>query len=92
MERHKLNNRWDEEILKWQMAEEQSHNLAQEVRGIKRKVDIMNYVYTTFMERVQDKVWSYPDELGQFRHSITRARVIAITEEERVSTMVSGLV
>lgn len=55
-------------------------------------MDLMNYAYTTSMKRVQDKTWTYPEEIGQSRRSISRAQVITITEEECVRTTASGLI
>lgn len=87
VELHQLNNMWDEEILKRLRAEEKGHNLSRKVQGIKRKANDMKYAHITSMGNVQDKVWSYPDEIGKFHRSIARARVIAITEKERIATI-----
>lgn len=77
VEYNELNNVRTEELQRQERTDGHVQNLENELRGIKRKVDLMNYAYTTSMERVQTQVWAYPNEIGQFRHSISRARVVA---------------
>lgn len=63
------------------------HHLEGRLDECKRQKEMMNFVYIHSMERVQTAVWNHPQELGQTRYSISRARVMAITEEERVRSI-----
>lgn len=85
-EYHELQNERTADLQRQEQTDQRVRNLKQALRNSRGRMDTMNHAYTTSMECVQVAVWNYPNELVQFRRSISRARVIAITEDERVGT------
>lgn len=83
---HELQNQRTADLQRHELSDQRVRNLEHALRTTKARMENMNCAYTTSMERIQEAVWTYPNEMGQFRRSISRARVIAITEDERVGT------
>lgn len=69
-------------------SNEYIHYLERRLDECKRQKEMMSFLCVHFMERVQTAIWNYPQELGQSRYSISRARVMAITEEEQVRSII----
>lgn len=87
---HNLQNTRTLDLQRQEVTDQYIRHLEHNLQVYKRKVEVMGYEYNTSMERVQTAIWEYPNEFGQFRCSISRARVIAITEDECVSVNIAS--
>ena len=88
----KLEAHWEAEVDSRLRVEDTLHGVEGELKRKKRRMNRMTYAFQTSYDRLYDRMYHFPIEIGQTRHTISRDWMTYLLKKEEREALHNGLI